>query len=60
MKIIALEKGILRYKASQIIMDKKLNIIHKNLIAMKINRHSVHTQQLICLITGQPSYQLPS
>ena len=41
-------------------MDKKPNEIHRNLILTKINKHTVHTQQLIYLITGQPSYQLPN
>ena len=38
-------------------MDKKPNEIHENLILMKINKNTIH---LIYLITGQPSYQLPS
>ena len=40
-------------------MDKKPNEVDENLIPMKINKHTVHTQQLIYLITGQPSYQFP-
>ena len=32
----------------------------RKLDPMKLNKHTVHTQQLIYLITGQPSYQLPS
>ena len=41
-------------------VDKKHNEIHKNLITTKINKHTVHTQQVINLIAGQPSYHLPS
>ena len=41
-------------------MNKKPNEIHKNLIPMKINKHTIHTQQLIYLITGKYSYQFPS
>ena len=39
-------------------MDKKPNKIHENLILTKFNKHTVHTQQLVYFITGQPSYQV--
>ena len=41
-------------------MDKKPNEIHENLIPTNINKYTIDTQQLIPLITGQPSCQFPS